>query len=167
MDLGLKGKTAIIIGGSRGIGKAVVREFGREGVEVALVSRSIEDLEATAKELAAETGGRYVPIAADTSNEDSIKAMVQRAVQELGHLDILINGAARVGGSRPAPSLAEITTEDFWDDMKTKVLGYLTCAREVAPHMASRSWGRIINISGLAARQSGSLGERRSGLVLR
>ena len=58
MDLGLKGKTAIITGGSRGIGKAVAREFGREGVEVALVSRGIGDLEATAKELAAETGGR-------------------------------------------------------------------------------------------------------------
>ena len=96
-------------------------------------------------------------IAADTSNEDSIKAMVQRAAQEMGHLDILVNGAARVGGSRPAPVLAEITEEDFWDDMKTKVLGYLTCAREVAPHMARQGWGRIINISGLAARQSGTI----------
>ncbi len=68
MDLGLKGKTAIITGGSRGIGKAVAREFGREGVEVALVSRGIGDLEATAKELAAETGARYIPISADTSS---------------------------------------------------------------------------------------------------
>ena len=157
MDLGLNGKTAIITGGSRGIGKAVAREFGREGVDVALVSRGIEDLEATAAELAAETGGRYIPIAADTSSEESIKAMVQRAAQELGHLDILINGAARVGGSRPAPVLAEITEEDFWDDMKTKVLGYLTCAREVAPYMVEQGWGRIINISGLAARQSGTI----------
>ena len=157
MDLGLKGKTAIITGGSSGIGKAVAREFGREGVEVALVSRTIENLAATAKELAAETGGRYTCIAADTSSEDSIKAMVQRAAGELGHLDILVNGAARVGGSRPAPILAEITVEDFWDDMKTKVLGYLMCAREVAPHMISQGWGRIINISGLAARQSGTI----------
>jgi len=70
-----------------------------------------------------------IPFAADTSNEASIKAMVQSAAQELGHLDILVNGAARVGGSLPAPGLAEITEEDFWDDMKTKVLGYLTCAR--------------------------------------
>ena len=157
MDLGLKGKTAIITGGSSGIGKAVAREFGREGVEVALVSRTIENLEATAKELAAETGGRYISIAADMSDENSIKAMVQQAAQELGHLDILINGAARVGGSRPPPILSEITEEDFWDDMKTKVLGYLTCAREVAPYMASQGWGRIINISGLAARQSGTI----------
>jgi len=157
MDLGLKGKTAIITGGSRGIGKAVGREFGREGVDVALVSRSIEDLEATAKELAAETGGRFIAIAADTSDESSIKGMVQQAANELGHLDILINGAARVGGSRPAPKLAEITDEDFWDDMKTKVLGYLTCAREVAPYMINQGWGRIINISGLAARQSGTI----------
>lgn len=157
MDLGLKGKTAIITGGSRGIGKAVGREFGREGVDVALVSRSIGDLEATAKELASETGGRFIAIAADTSDESSIKGMVQQAANELGHLDILINGAARVGGSRPAPKLAEITDEDFWDDMKTKVLGYLTCAREVAPYMINQGWGRIINISGLAARQSGTI----------
>lgn len=157
MDLGLKGKTAIITGGSRGIGKAVGREFGREGVDVALVSRSIADLEATAQELAAETGGRFIAIAADTSDESSIKTMVQQAANELGHLDILINGAARVGGSRPAPKLAEITDEDFWDDMKTKVLGYLTCAREVAPYMINQGWGRIINISGLAARQSGTI----------
>lgn len=157
MDLGLRGKSAIITGGGSGIGKAVAREFGREGVDVVLASRTLENLQATAVELAAETGGRFIPIVVDTSDEESIKAMVKRASQELGHIDILINGAARVGGSRPAPVLAEITEEDFWDDMKTKVLGYLTCAREVAPYMASQGWGRIINISGLAARQSGTI----------
>ena len=157
MDLGLKGKTAIITGGSSGIGKAVAREFGLEGVDVVLASRTLANLQAVATELAAETGGRYIPITVDTSDEESIKAMVQQAGQELGHIDILINSAARVGGSRPAPVLAEITEEDFWDDMKTKVLGYLTCAREVAPYMTSQGWGRIINISGLAARQSGTI----------
>ena len=156
MDLELKGKTAIITGGSRGIGKAVAREFGREGVEVALVSRGLEALEATAKELGQETGGRYIAIPADTSNEESVRAMVQKAAQELGHLDILVNGAAKVGGG-PAPNLAGVTEEAFWEDMNTKVMGYLRCAREVAPYMASRGWGRIINLSGMAARQSGTI----------
>ena len=156
MDLELKGKTAIITGGSRGIGKAIAREFGREGVDIALVSRGRESLEETAAELRQETGAKYVVITADTSDDGSVRDMVQEAARELGHLDILVNGAAKVGGG-PAPRLGEITEEAFWDDMNTKVLGYLRCAREVAPHMASRGWGRIINLSGMAARQSGTI----------
>ena len=156
MDLELKGKKAIITGGSRGIGKAIAREFGREGVDVALVSRGREALDETARELGAETGARYVVIAADTSNEESVRSMVKEAAGELGNIDILVNGAAKVGGG-PSPSLAEVTEEAFWEDMNTKVMGYLRCAREVAPYMASRGWGRIINISGMAARQSGTI----------
>ena len=156
MDLELKGKTAIVTGGSRGIGKAIAREFGREGVDVALVSRGREALEQTADELGRETGAKYVVITADTSDDGSVRDMVQEAARELGHLDILVNGAAKVGGG-PAPRLGEITEEAFWDDMNTKVLGYLRCAREVAPYMASRGWGRIINLSGMAARQSGTI----------
>ena len=155
MDLELNGKTAIVTGGSRGIGKAIARELGREGVDVAIASRGREALEATARELASETGRRFIPIIVDTGNEESVQAMVQNAATELGHLDILVNSAARVGGG-PAPKLAEITEEYFWEDMNTKVMGYLRCAKEVAPHMRRQGWGRIINISGLAARQSGS-----------
>ena len=156
MDLELKGKTAIVTGGSRGIGKAIAREFGREGVDIALVSRGREALEQTAAELRQETGAKCVVITADTSDDGSVRDMVQQAARELGHLDILVNGAAKVGGG-PAPRLAEVTEEAFWDDMNTKVLGYLRCAREVAPYMASRGWGRIINLSGMAARQSGTI----------
>ena len=156
MDLELRGKTAIITGGSRGIGKAIAREFGREGVDVALVSRGREALEQTAAELGQETGAKYVVITADTSDDGSVRDMVQEAARELGHLDILVNGAAKVGGG-PAPRLAQITENSFWDDMNTKVLGYLRCAREVAPYMAGRGWGRIINLSGMAARQSGTI----------
>ena len=156
MDLELGGKTAIVTGGSRGIGKAIARELGREGVDVALVSRGREALEATARELAQETGRRFIPITADTGNEESIQAMVHQAAAQLGHLDILVNSAARVGGGA-APSLSEITSEYFWEDLNVKVLGYLRCAKEVAPHMIQQGWGRIINISGLAARQSGSV----------
>jgi NAD(P)-dependent dehydrogenase (short-subunit alcohol dehydrogenase family) len=155
MDLELDGKTAIVTGGSRGIGKAIARELAREGVDVAIAARGREALEETVHELARETGRRFIPITVDTGNEESVRAMVQQAATELGHLDILVNSAARVGGG-PAPKLAEITEEYFWEDMNTKVMGYLRCAREVAPHMRQQGWGRIINISGLAARQSGS-----------
>jgi NAD(P)-dependent dehydrogenase (short-subunit alcohol dehydrogenase family) len=83
--------------------------------------------------------------------------MVHQAVDALGRIDILVNGAARVAGTTPEPKLQRITDEAFWGDMNVKVLGYLRCAREVAPYMQRQGWGRIINISGLAARRAGSI----------
>jgi NAD(P)-dependent dehydrogenase (short-subunit alcohol dehydrogenase family) len=157
MDLELTGKGAIVTGGSRGIGKAITRELAREGAQVAIVARNAEALEATAKELAAETGGRIIPLAADTGDDAAVRAMVQRAAQELGRIDVLVNCAARVAGSTPEPKLGDITDETFWPDVNVKVLGYLRCAREVAPHMRRQGWGRIISLSGLAARRGGSI----------
>ncbi|MCA1644651.1 MAG: SDR family NAD(P)-dependent oxidoreductase [Chloroflexi bacterium] len=156
MDLELAGKTAIVTGGSRGIGKAIARELAREGVDVALVARSADVLEATAAELAAETARLIVPIVADTGTDASVKAMVEQAARKLGHIDILVNCAAQPGGQAPPPKLAEITDEAFYSDVNVKVMGYLRCAREVAPHMVGLGWGRIISISGLAARNTGS-----------
>lgn len=154
MDLELKGKTAIITGGSRGIGKATGREFGLEGMKVALVARGVEALEECARELKEETGGDFVTIIADTGDPESVKSMVKEAAEKLGRIDILVNSAARVGGAY-TPKLAEITEDDFWGDMNTKVMGYLRCAQAVAPYMIEQGWGRIINLSGMAARQAG------------
>src|SRR5947208_2187113 len=150
MDLGLHDKHAIVTGGSRGIGKAVARELAKEGVDVAIVARGMESLEATAKELATETGRRIVPIAADTGSDESVRAMVRTAVEAFGHVDILVNCAAQPGGQAPPPKLPEIDDDAFYDDVNVKVMGYLRTAREVAPHMREQGWGRIINISGLA-----------------
>jgi NAD(P)-dependent dehydrogenase (short-subunit alcohol dehydrogenase family) len=157
MDLKLAGKAAIVTGGSRGIGKAIARELAQEGAQVVIVARNAEALAATAKELASETGGRIVPIPADTGDDAAVRSMVQQAARELGRIDILVNCAARVAGSVPEPKLAEINDETFWPDVNVKVMGYLRCAREVAPHMRQQGWGRIINLSGLAARRGGSI----------
>ena len=165
MDLELEGKTAIITGGSRGIGKCVARELGKEGVDMVLVSRGEETLAATAREIAQETGRRVIAIPADTGNDESVRGMVAKAAQDLGRIDILVNGAAKVGGG-PAPKLDGITEDLFWDDMNTKVMGYIRCAKEVAPYMTKQGWGRIINISGMAARSSGSaIGSMRNVAV--
>ena len=88
MDLELKGKAAIVTGGSRGIGKAVARELGLEGVDVAIVARGKEALDETAAELAAETGRRIVPIVADTGDDSSVRSMVSSAAESLGRVDI-------------------------------------------------------------------------------
>ena len=155
MDLELTGKTAIVTGGSRGIGKAITRELAQEGVDVVIASRGREALEETARELACETGRRIIPITVDTTNEEAVQSMVHQAATELGRVDILVNNAARPGGG-PAPDLAGTTEELFFEQMNTKVMGYIRCAKEVAPYMRQQGWGRIINISGLAARQSSS-----------
>jgi NAD(P)-dependent dehydrogenase (short-subunit alcohol dehydrogenase family) len=156
MDLELAGKTAIVTGGSRGIGKAIARALAREGVDVVIVARSADTLKMTAAELAEATGQKIVPIVADTSSDASVKAMVEQAAEALGHIDILVNCAAQPGGQAPPPKLAEITDDAFFSDVNVKVMGYLRCAREVAPHMSRQGWGRIISISGLAARSTGS-----------
>src|SRR5579862_9603321 len=135
MDLQLAGKTAIVTGGSRGIGKAIARELAAEGVDVAIVARSIETLKQTADELAEGSGRRIIPIVADTSDDASVKAMVGQAASELRHVDILVNCAAQPGGQGAVPKLADVTDDLFWSDINVKVMGYLRCAREVAPHM--------------------------------
>src|SRR5438132_10339040 len=166
MALELRGKIAIVPGGSRGIGKAVAFELAREGVELALVARGREALEATAREIGAETGVRVVTQGADTGDDASVEGMVARVVGALGRVDILVNCAAQPGGQGPVPSLADIRDEHFFADMNVKVMGYLRTAREVAPYMVRQGWGRIVNVSGLAARQTGStIGSMRNRAV--
>ena len=156
MDLELTDKTAIITGGSRGIGKAIARELSHEGVTVAISSRNHDELEATAEELASETGGRILALVVDTGDGDSVRAMVERAHAELGRIDILVNNAAAPGSTLPPAKLEDLTDNHFWPDLNVKVLGYMRCAQAVAPIMKKQGWGRIINVSGLAARRSGN-----------
>lgn len=155
LDLELTGRTAIVTGGSRGIGKAIARALAMEGVDIVIAARNTEALADTAAELAAETGRKVLPIGADTGDTDSVNALVRDAIATLGHIDILVNNAALPGGAGGAPGIEGLEDERFNDHLNTKVHGYIRCARAVAPHMKARGWGRIINISGLAARQSG------------
>ncbi|MFI4973681.1 MAG: SDR family NAD(P)-dependent oxidoreductase [Caulobacterales bacterium] len=156
MDLQLKGRRALVTGASRGIGKAIARQLAMEGVDVALAGRDLAALDEARGEIAKASNGRVVAVTGDTGRDDDVKAMVETVVGNLGGLDILVNAAAKPGGQQPPPKLAEITDQIFWDDVNVKVLGYLRCAREAAPHMIAAGWGRIINISGLAARSTGS-----------
>ncbi len=155
MDLELSGKTAIVTGGSTGIGKAIARELAKEGVDVAICARTRETLEASAAEIAAETGRRIVPIVADVSKLDSVEIMVKKAVTALGGVDILVNNVGLPGGLARGP-LETVTDEIMWEDLNTKFMGYLRCARASVPYMKRKKWGRIINIGGMSARRSGT-----------
>jgi NAD(P)-dependent dehydrogenase (short-subunit alcohol dehydrogenase family) len=168
MDLGLRGKHAIVTGGSLGIGKAVARELAREGVDVAIVARTKDQLEATARELAADTGQRIIPIAADVTSKAQVDAMVDQAAAQLGGLHILVNSGSPPGGSATATGPIEtVVDEDLLHDFNVKYVGALRCARAVIPHMKAQKWGRIINISGTNARTAGNLsgGARNTSLV--
>ncbi len=157
MDLELRDKVAIVTGGSRGIGKAIARQLAQEGAKVAIVARDLASAKAAATEIAAETKHALHAYRADTGKDEDVQAVVAQIVAEHGRVDILVNCAAQPAGQQPAPKLAAVTDEIFWADVNVKVLGYLRCAREVAPVMQRQHFGRIINISGLAARQTGSI----------
>jgi len=157
MDLHLAGKRALVTGGSRGIGRAIARQLALEGCDVVIAARDPAVLETAAQALAAETGRRVRGCSVETRDDASVRALIAFTVSELGGLDILVNAAAKPGGQAPPPKLAEVTDALFWDDVDVKVMGYLRLAREAAPHMAAQGWGRIINISGLAARHTGSI----------
>jgi NAD(P)-dependent dehydrogenase (short-subunit alcohol dehydrogenase family) len=168
MDLGLQDKHAIVTGGSRGIGKAIARELAREGVDVAIVARNKVDLEATARELAAETNRRIVPLAADVTSKEQVDRMVAEAAQQLGGLHILVNSGSAPGGSATAAGpIATVIDEDLLQDFNVKYVGALRCSRAVIPFMKAAGWGSIINISGGNARNAGNLsgGARNAGLV--
>jgi NAD(P)-dependent dehydrogenase (short-subunit alcohol dehydrogenase family) len=156
MDLQLKGKRAIVTGGSRGIGKAIALQLAEEGVDVVIAARGREQLEATAAEIAKATGRRIVPIVADMGDDASVEALVAMAAGELGGLDILVNNAAAPGGTVPSAKIEQVTGANLLFDVNIKVAGYLRSARAATPHLLKNGWGRIVNIGGGAARQTGN-----------
>jgi NAD(P)-dependent dehydrogenase (short-subunit alcohol dehydrogenase family) len=156
MDLELKGKVAIVTGGNRGIGKAIGRVFVQEGANVALVARNKTALDAAAAEIGKGGPGQAKGFVADTTDDAAIKKMVADVVAAFGRVDILVNCAAKPSGQTRPPTLGEITTEEVWDHVNTKVVGYLRTAQAVMPHMIKQKSGRIINVSGLGARHTGT-----------
>ena len=168
MDLELQGRTAVVTGGSRGIGRAVAAELSAAGVAVVIAARRREPLEEAALQLGGPSRHRRViAVPADTTDDASVRALMQRAATELGSVDILVNCAAPVAWLAPNPGLADLTADQFERALDVKVLGYLRCAREAAPLMRRRGWGRIINVAGLAARRAGSIigSIRNAGVV--
>jgi len=141
----LQNKVAIITGGGQGIGKAISLRFAKEGAAVMLAQRTLAKVEETAKEIR-DAGGRAIAVSVDIRDEEQVKNMVQKAVDEFGGVDILINNAAFYGGHGHQ-------AWDSWDlehwrsSFDINVIGGWQCAKAVAPFMKQRGKGKIVNIS--------------------
>ena len=159
VDLELVGKRAVVTGGSRGIGLAVAKALSAEGAHVALVARDAAKLEEARKAVVAAGGlaaGQVIAVSCDTGDDHAVRHMAADVAAAFGGVDILVNAAARVNTGATA-GLEQFDEDEFNEQLNVKVLGYLRCARAVAPSMKANGWGRIINVSGLAARSSGAI----------
>ncbi|WP_027929490.1 SDR family oxidoreductase [Amycolatopsis thermoflava] len=158
MDLQLKGARAVVTGGSRGLGLAIARGLLAEGARVALVARDAQRLGAAADGLrSGAAGAEVLAVPADTTDDSSVRAMAEQVVTAWDGVDVLVNAAAQPSFASAPPPLADLSDGEVLTDFDTKVLGYLRCARALAPHMARQGWGRIVNISGLNTRRTGSV----------
>jgi 3-oxoacyl-[acyl-carrier protein] reductase len=149
MDLGLRGRTAIVTGGSKGIGREIALTLAAEGAAVVVMARGRPAVEQTVADIR-QAGGTALGIAADVALAGTAEAVVHGAVQQFGKVDILVNNA---GGQRKRAGFDELCDQDFLDAYTDNVLSVVRMVRAVLPTMRARHWGRIINIVSEAATQ--------------
>lgn len=139
----LCGRVAIVTGGATGIGAATARLLAQYGADVVIASRTPEELESKAAEIRGATGRRCFAVPTDVKNEEQVVRMVQRTIDELGRVDILINNA---GGTRLGP-MSGIPTKAWDASFDLNVRSAYFCTREVGRHLLAQNSGAIVNIS--------------------
>src|SRR3979411_1840375 len=144
MDLQLTGKTALVTGGSEGIGKGITRALAREGVDVAICARRKEPLEAAAAAIAKETGRKIIAIPADLTKDADARNFIEQGHKALGRVDIMINNA----GAAPGGIIEHLSEDDWEKGMQLKFMGYVRCLRYVLPIMVKQGGGRVVNLIG-------------------
>jgi NAD(P)-dependent dehydrogenase (short-subunit alcohol dehydrogenase family) len=144
MDLQLDGKTALVTGGSEGIGKGIARALAKEGVDVAICARRKEPLEKAAAEIKKETNRKVVPIVADLTKDADARNFVEQGHKALGRVDIMVNNA----GSAPGGVIEHLSEEDWAQSLQLKFMGYVRCLRYVLPIMVKQGGGRVVNLIG-------------------
>jgi 3-oxoacyl-[acyl-carrier protein] reductase len=149
MDLGLKGKVALIAGGSTGLGKAVAMELAREGAKISICARDRTKLEAAAAHIKRETDGEVFTFSADLTDTADARAFVRSAIDHYGTADILVNNA----GGPPSLPLMEID-DDLWQEaFRLNLMSTIAMTTEVIPTLKAKKWGRIINITSISVKQ--------------
>ena len=141
MELGLRGRKAIVTGGSKGLGRAIAEELAREGADVAICARHGDEVRRAGRELEA-IGTTVVAEPADVTDPAEVASFVARAADAMGGIDILVNNAGR---AHPG-MFATLSDEDWKSDLDVKLFSMIRCSREVLPHLRARGGGRIVNI---------------------
>jgi 3-oxoacyl-[acyl-carrier protein] reductase len=156
VDLGLKGKVALVGAASKGLGKASALALAREGARVTICARTEADLHAAAQEIRDETGAEVLAVPADLTSAAGIRSVVAATAERFGGVDVLVNNS---GG--PAPGrFADLSDDDWRQAFEVVLLNFVRFVREVVPYMRREGWGRIVGI------QSSSVKEPVQGIDL-
>jgi 3-oxoacyl-[acyl-carrier protein] reductase len=143
MDLGLKGKVAIITGSSRGIGLETALYLVKEGAEVTICARNKKRLEEAQAHILEQTGQEVLLVEADVTKEQDCERIVSATIEKYGRLDILVNNA----GTSQAHHFNEVGTELWQQDLDLKLFGAIRCSRQAVPHMRQVGGGAIVNVT--------------------
>ncbi len=149
MDLGLQGKTALVLASSRGLGRAIAAELATEGANVVISSRDEAALAATAAEIHEATGAEVAHFSADVTRDEDIRRLVEQTVERFGGVDVLVTNT---GGPPPG------TFEDFGDEawrnaFELTLLNVIRAVRAVLPRMREQGGGRIVNVASSSIKQ--------------
>lgn len=151
MELGLKGKIAVVTGATEGIGRATAMKLAQEGAKIAICARRQAPLDQTAAELET-TGSEVLAVSADMSKTADIERFMKAVIDRFGRIDILVNNA----GTSARGKFLEIDDQTWSADIELKVFGAIRCTRLAVPHMKKNGGGRIVNITISSAKQPGA-----------
>ena len=149
MDLGIRGKVAIVVASSKGLGRASAEALAAEGVDLVLCARGEAALRATAEEIRRASGVRVVDVVADVATPEGIASVLSAADREFGRVDILVTN----GGGPPAGPFEAHAPEAWEAAVRTNLTSVVELVRGVLPGMRERRWGRIVNVTSIAVKQ--------------
>jgi len=148
MEVSLKGRSAIVTGGSKGIGSAIAKRFAADGADVVICSRGREALDKAVAEIKAQAKGRVIGVAGDVAVPADIARIYDEAVKAFGKVDIVVNNA---GTSRNL-AFEDLTDEIWREDMDQKVFAAIRMTRVAWKGMKERKWGRVINVLNIGSK---------------
>lgn len=149
MQLGLKGRVAIVAAASSGLGKAVAFALAAEGASVAINARTESRLRDAAVDIYAATRSEVLPLPGDLTNEEQVRRLISETHRRFGRIDILVANA----GGPPAGFFADLNADAYRQALELNLISTVNLCREAVPHMRQSGWGRIVAITSIAAKQ--------------
>lgn len=149
MDLGIHGKVALVASSSKGIGRAIAEELAAAGCSIVMCARGKADLESAAESIRRAAGVEVLDVVADVSKKSDIERVVAESLKRFGRVDILVNNS----GGPPSGAFESFSAEKWEESARLLLFSAVEAVRGVLPGMKERRWGRIINVTSIAAKQ--------------